>query len=472
LVPGSSGLGESIGFKPLKNSLFVMIPRSKALLNRLKNNELILPIVKNAGYLFSATGITSAMSFVQSVLAGRVLGPTSFGVLAALFSFTSVVNMFASFRMNELVVRYVGYYQENDDPQRATAIIKLAGLMEISSSIFAFLLVYFLAPLGARFFAHDPSLVTWFQIYGMIVLANMVYETSLGLLQILDRFRIIAVLDVISNGVSLLLILIAFITKQEFAAFVIAYMSGKILRSVAVSISAMVEASRTWGREWWRSPLKTLKPDFRSVFTFAISTNISGTISLISKNSETLWVSAFIGTKEAGYYKIAMSLAGILQLPVAPLPKATYPALAREIARKKWRNVKEILRQGSLLASAYSIPVTVVLVIFGKLLIDLTYGSAYLPTYDPLIILLIGFTFVNIFYWNRAALLALARPVFPTIVNFVGMIIKVSCIFLFVPRWGYLVFAGLLAGYYIFTVGVAALRVAIDINRRSNPEIT
>ncbi len=449
-----------------------MATQLKVLINRLKENELILPIVKNAGYLFSATGITSLMSMVQSILAGRILGPSSFGILAALFSFTSVVNVFASFRMNELVVRYVGHYLENKDTQKAAAIIKLAGLMEIGSSGFAFLLVYLLAPLGARFFARDPDLVSWFQIYGIIILANMVYETSLGLLQIFDKFRAIAIIDVLSNGITLLLVIIAFFAELDFAAFVVAYMSGKITGSVGVSIIAVIEAGRSWGRDWWSSPLKSLRSEIRSIFTFVFSTNLSGTISLVAKNSETLWVSAFIGTKEAGYYKTAMSLAGILQLPVAPLPKATYPALAREIARKNWMNVRVILKQGSLLASAYSIPVTIGLVLLGKWVINLTYGPAYLPTYDPLIILLIGYTFVNIFYWNRAALLALARPVFPTIVNFVGMVIKVTCIFLFVPRQGYLVFAILLAGYYIFTVGFAVARVFVDIKKLSiNPEI-
>lgn len=444
-----------------------MISRLQILINRFLNNELILPIVKNAGYLFSATGITAVMNMLQSILVGRILGPSMFGILAALFSFTTVVNMFASFRMNELVVRYVGHYQENNDQQKAAAVFKLAGLLEISSSFFAFLLVFIFAPLGARFFAHDPSLVPWFRIYGTIVLANMIFETANGLLQIFDRFRIIAIIDVASTAVTLSLVVIAFFARMDFAAFVIAYMSGKILGSVAISISAIVEASRVWGGDWWRSPLKILSSEMRSLLTFAISTNISSTISLVAKNSEMLWVSAFLGTKEAGYYKTAMSLAGIIQLPIAPLPKATFPALAREIARKKWDNVRVVIRQGSILASVYSVPVTFGLVLFGKWVIDLTYGPAYLPTYEPLIILLIGYTFVNVFYWNRAALLALARPVFPTIVNFAGMVLKVSCIFLFVPRWGYLAFAALLSGYYIFTVGIAAARVYIDLRSRS-----
>jgi O-antigen/teichoic acid export membrane protein len=202
---------------------------------------------------------------------------------------------------------------------------------------------------------------------------------------------------------------------------------------------------------------------------------LSSTVSLISKDSEVLWVSAFLGTEQAGYYKTALALSNMLQLPVSPLPKATFPELAREIARKNWKNVRYVIRQGSRLAAAYSLPVTLFLVLFGRWVIQLTYGVEFAPTYEPLILLLIGFTFVNIFYWNRVALLSLARPVFPTIVNFTGMVLKISLIFLLVPRYGYIAFAGLLAGYYIFTVGIAAARVYIDLRARElkpSPSLT
>jgi O-antigen/teichoic acid export membrane protein len=444
-----------------------MKTRFQAFITRLQDNELILRIVKNAGYLFSATGVSSALGMVRSILAGRLLGPATFGILGALTGFTSVVNRFASFRMNELVVRYVGHYQENGDQHRAAAVFKVASLLEIGSSFLAFILILFLAPLGARFFAHDPNLDFWFKIYGSIVLANLIYESATGLLQIFDRFRTLAIVNVVQSALTLILVVVAFFAKLGLNAVVVAYMVGKIGGSLAISIAALVEARRNWGSDWWRTPVGLLKTEMRSLLTFAFSTNLSSTISLVAKDSEVLWVSAFLGTKPAGYYMTALKLTGLIQLPISPLPKATFPELAREIARKNWDNVRYVLRQGSRLAAAYSIPITLGLALFGRWVIQLTYGPEYLPTYEPLIILLIGFTFVNIFYWNRVALLSLARPVFPTIVNFTGMVLKLSCIFLLVPRWGYLAFAVLLSGYYIFTVGIAAARVFIDIRSRS-----
>jgi O-antigen/teichoic acid export membrane protein len=293
------------------------------------------------------------------------------------------------------------------------------------------------------------------------------FESATGLLQIFDRFRVIAATTAAQAALTLAVIIIAFFTQSGLVGVVVAYMSGKVLGSVIVTSAALAQARRAWGAGWWRASLGLLRTERRSLLTFAFSTNLSSTVSLVAKDSEVLWVSAFLGTTEAGYYKTALALTNLLQLPVSPLPKATYPELAREIARRHWENVRYVLRQGSRLAGIYSIPVALLLTFFGQPFITLTYGAEYLPAYPALVLLLVGYTFTNIFYWNRVALLSLARPVFPTLVNFSGMLLKVALIFWLAPRHGYLAFAALLSAYYLYTVGLAAGRVFADLRARA-----
>lgn len=445
-----------------------MATRWQAFFERLLENELIRRILKNAGYLFSATGLSAGMSMFQSILAGRLLGPANFGILGAVTTFASVVNRFASFRMNELVVRYVGNYQEEGDKEKAAAVFKLAALLEAAGSIVAFLLILGLARLGARIFAHDADLARWFVIYGCVVLVNLIFESGTGLLQIFDRFRWIAMVTTLQSLLTLSLIIVIYIWQptQPLIYVLIAYMSGKVAGAVGVTLGALREAGKVWGRGWWRIPMSVLSKHRKSLLAFAFSTNISSTVSLIAKDSEILWVSSFLGPTAAGYYKVALAISNLLQLPVSPLPKATYPELTREIARKNWQNVRYILRQGSRLSAMYSIPVSLGLVVFGKWVISLLYGAIYTPAYTPLIVLVIGFTFVNILYWNRVALLALARPIFPTIVNLSGMVIKVGLIFALSSHLTPVTFAVLLSGYYLFTVGIAVLRTYYDIHWR------
>jgi O-antigen/teichoic acid export membrane protein len=110
--------------------------------DRFFSNELIRRVVKNSGYLFSATGISAALSFIQNILVARLLGPAGLGVLAAITQFTTVVNNVASFRMGELVIKYIGEFTENQQPEMAAAVFKAAAVVEMLASLVAFALAW------------------------------------------------------------------------------------------------------------------------------------------------------------------------------------------------------------------------------------------------------------------------------------------------------------------------------------------
>lgn len=428
-------------------------------LDRLLENELIRRLVKNAGYLFGANGISAAISMLQGILTARLLGVEQFGILGAITMFASVINKFMSFRMGELVIKYVGYYTEAGDQKRAAAVFKGAALAEMLASLIAFAIVWLLSPLGAQYFAKDPDLADLFAFYGLIVLANLIAESSTGLLQIFDRFRPIAALNIGQSLVTLVVILFVFFNQGGLLGILSAYVAGKVFGALGLTTVAVVEAGRHWGRGWWKAPFSLLQDKSRELVHFATSTYISASLSIVNKDSELLWVSFFRSPIEAGYYKLALALANLVQMPILPLPQATYPELSREAARHNWSNVRYVLRQGSILAGGYTLLATVFLLIFGRFLIQTIYTPDFLPAYPALIILLAGFLIANTFYWQRVALLALGRPDFPMKVNLVLAVIKIVLILVLVPRYGYLASAALLAGSYALGVSVSAWKV-------------
>jgi O-antigen/teichoic acid export membrane protein len=417
--------------------------------HRLFQNELIRRVVKNSSYLFSATGVSAALSMVQGILVARLLGVENYGILGIITMFTSVINKLASFRMGEVVIKYVAQFSEAGDTRRAQAVFKAAALVEIVASVVAFGLICALAPLAANFLAKDPDTTSLFILYGVIILANLVAESSMGLLQLFDRFRRVAALNLIQSAVTLALVALVFLAQGGMVGVLIAYLVGKMVSAIALSLAAFAEARRRWEWDWWRTPLSLLHEHKRELASFAVHTNISASLSLVNKDSELLWVSFFRGPVETGYYKLALSLANIVQLPVNPLPQATYPELTRLAARGGWTDVRAILRQGSYLAGGYSLFATLVVIFIGQPLIYYIYTPQYLPAYPALVILLVGYLFANTFYWRRNILLALGRADFPARLNLILAILKVIGILLLVPKYGYLASAALLSAYYI-----------------------
>ncbi len=424
--------------------------------NRLFENELVRRLVRNAGYLFGANGISAAIGMLQGILAARLLGVEQFGILGAITMFASVVNKFMSFRMGELVIKFVGLYTEADDRPRAAAVFKAAALAEMLASVLAYLIIVLLSTFAATYFAKDSDLAGLFAFYGLIVLANLMAESSTGLLQIFDRFRPIAILNVGQSLMTLTVIVLVFINQGGLPGILTAYLLGKVFSALGITTVALVEATRHWGRGWWLEPLTLLRERSRELINFATSTYVSASLSIINKDSELLWVSFFRSPVEAGYYKLALALANLVQMPILPLPQATYPELSREVARRNWANVRYVLRQGSILAGSYSLAATMFLFFFGRTIIRIIYSPEFLPAYPALIILLGGFLIANTFYWNRIALLALGRPDLPMKVNLVLAVIKVTLILVLVPRYGFIASAALLAGFYAVGVSILA----------------
>jgi len=172
------------------------LDKLNALYLRVFDSEFMRRILRNSSYLVSATVITAAIGFVQNYFQFRVLLVPGIGLLAAMAAFTNVINRFTAFRIDELVIKYVRLYVERKEPQKAAAVYKLAALLEGGGAIIAFGLIYLLAPLGVEYFSDIAGVEALFVLYGTLVVINLAYDSSDGVLQVFNRFGAKSVIDV------------------------------------------------------------------------------------------------------------------------------------------------------------------------------------------------------------------------------------------------------------------------------------
>lgn len=442
------------------------LEKLKAIFHRLFKTETIRRIVENSSYLLSATGITMLLGIIQSALVFRLIGASAFGLIQAITRFTNTTNRVTSFRINEMVVTYVRRFEEEGAHEKAAAVYKIAVILEALGAIVAFGLIWWLAPWGADFFGQDASTYPLWIFYGSLVLLNFTLESSSGVLQVYQRFRMQAIINVLDSAVTFVVVVLAFVSRWGLQEILLAYYLGKLVRALITTGAGFNTARSQWGASWWRAPLAGLRQHFRPMLSFAFSTNANSTINLVSRENESLWVSAILGTQIAGYYTLAEKIVAMLKFPVLDLSTTTYPELSRDIARQNWNEVKDVLVRSSRLAAIYSIPLVVLLVLIGKPVMVLIYDVGSLPAYPLVLVLAVGHAFENIFFWNRVALLALNHPIFPTLVNLVATALKVAAILLLVGRYGEATFAYVMSAYLVFTSGLIAMRTVVDVRAR------
>jgi O-antigen/teichoic acid export membrane protein len=366
--------------------------------------------------------------------------------------------------MSELVVRYGGEYLERGENDKAGALIKAAALAEALVSVLAFLFVVLTSGLAAVYVAKTPGSAWMFSLFALGLLANFNHETAVGVLQISDRTRFQGTINLVQSALSLLVLAAALALGGDLTTVLLAYLLGKSVLGIGIFLYAFGQLQRILGPGWWRVSPRALS-SVRELARFAVSSNVSGIIIKIFRESEIVWVGLLLSADAAGYYKAAYSLIGLLAVVADPLITTVYPEINRLIVQRAWPRLRDFLRKVTSLALAYNLAQALGFILLGRWLLWV-YGEQYVAAYPALLALLAGVAFNYTLFWNRPLLLSLGLPEYPIRVTLVVGLLKVGLAILLVPRYGIVAAGALLSLYYIASVGIMVWRGVAEIGRR------
>jgi O-antigen/teichoic acid export membrane protein len=431
-------------------------------------------VIGNSAYLFGS----QAVSAVISILAANLLGVASFGELGVVISFVTNINRLLSFRMADFVVRYMGGFLAEGKQDKASAVLKVAALTEMTTSLVAYLVLVLLSSWGANSFAKDPSTRSLFLIYGIAILGNVMAETATGALQVTGHFKSQALLNLFESLLAAGLFLVVFLNQGGIFAVMLVYLAGKMVLGIGPVLLALYWLPKSLGKGWWRTPMRGNLPERKPMIRFALSSNFSSTVTILARDSEVLWVSYFFDTMVAGYFKVALAVINLVVMPITPFISTTFPEITRNVAKKQWSRLKQLLTRVTVISGTWTGAVAAGLLLLGRQLLFspwtlfgreiYIYKEAYGPAYNVLLVLLIGYGVANIFFWNRSLLLAFGEAEYPLKVSFLAMLGKVGLAFLIVPALGYMAEAALFSGYFVVSVGMMTIRGLGEIRERES----
>jgi O-antigen/teichoic acid export membrane protein len=453
------------------------------MLNKLRSwwqDTLLRGVLKNTSYLFGGNSISAVLSMVSTIIATRLLGIGGLGLVAIVQTFASNINRLLSFRMSEVVVKYLGQAlavesteEANVKPTeakpgasiianpQAAAMVKGIALIEACTSVIAYLVLVLLAAWAARLFAKDITTAHLFPFYGLMLLGNLVYETSTGVLQAHKRFDRLAIINTVQSLIILALVLLAFILKMGVFEVLGAYLAGKAFTGVGISILAFRHLNHSLGRGWWRASLRQVT-EWKSIIGFTVNTNLNGTVNLITRDNIPLYLTylspASLAQDFAGYFKLGLALINFVILPIDPFIWPTYAEITRTIAQRQWQTTRTLLKRVSAIAGTWTIGAVAAIALFGWWLIPSVLGPKTSPVYPVTLILLIGYGAANIMNWNRPLLLALGKPAYPLLIAVAVGAIELVLILWLVPGGGYLAMAAILSGYLAVSISLTAWR--------------
>lgn len=355
--------------------------------------------LQDVGILSTSHAAEAVLSLVQAILLARWLGPEKFGVAVLVMSYPSLLFAFLDARSNAATLKFVTDFLKKGETERALAVCKLGYSVDLVVALATFLLTLLTVSWAQTHIVKQPGTASLMIIYSLGFLPRAFSGTSRAVLTVLSQFKTLAIVDLITTFLRVVLILTLVLVGWGVSGVIWGSVFGMILSGLVLGILASSLMLKTWNASWIRAPWTHLHEKRKDIFRFLLFTDLSALTALLVKQADTVLLGYFRLPAEVGYYRLAKSLAGVISLPIGPLQSVSYQRMTRlsNHPLKLWEYTKRLATSVGVPLGVISLGGTFVL---SGLALGLA-GESYQPVAFILQLWIVAYSVWLTFFWLR-----------------------------------------------------------------------
>lgn len=411
---------------------------------------LVRRIYRNLGLLLGGKAAAGLISLVYVVAAARILGPEQYGVLVLVNYFAMLVGGLIAFPGWHAIVRY-GVQPAETDHAKLIRLLRFAGAIELAAGAAAVIVAALAVPLVGPLLGWSADAEKLALPYCFAVLAT-VRATPGGYLQILRRFDLLALHNLVTPVMRLLGTLVVLVFDLGLTAFLVAWLIAALVEGVSLWIAAVYLARRHMLEQPLLGAIADARREHEGLGRFMVTANADIMLGDLTGRLTPLIVGAMLGPAAAGLYSIAHRATIVISQPAQMLGQAAYAELARLAANKgAGPLVRHALGRCIAIALATALPLLVILACFSREIAVLIGGQDFAGAAGVMIWLTLARVVALTGPPTSAALIAIGRPGLSVTANLVAGLGLMPLLPLFTR------FAGLAgAGYHALLQSVTA----------------
>ncbi|MEQ9619392.1 MAG: oligosaccharide flippase family protein [Deltaproteobacteria bacterium] len=420
------------------------------------SNNLQRKLFLNASWLFSGKFVSGVSGALQTVLLARILGVTDYGLFQLVIAYIAIMNQFFDVRVWETAIKYIGTYWGNNEIDKTLSMIKLSYLLDVASGAFSFVIAIVTAKLISTYIIHSPDAYIYIWIYALSLFIETAKLTSDAILRVFDKFKKIALLNTVESIIKLLLVAVFLFAgygiKGALYAFVLSNFIAFALRMWVV-IRTLYEKNLG---NWLGADIFLIKGQWKEIAWFLGNTSFMATLKTGNDKYLGMMILGFFAGKEAvAFYRIANSVATIVNRVVDTLYEAIFPELIKFTSSSSLGQFRKFIKESTKNLLKLIIPVTVIIIALAEPIVRYAFGSDYLPAVNALRILALGVLIARYTYWINPALLALGRPGVRTLFYVVTTAAYLALMLILVPPYSYIGAAFAFLGFAVIKSGLS-----------------
>jgi O-antigen/teichoic acid export membrane protein len=387
--------------------------------------------VRNSAWALASSGVIAFAIFAETIILARYLEPSELGVLLLVIAYPEAIQQLLDFRVKDATTKYLSEFLAHNRPAHAVALVKFLWIIDVAVGVVALLIVLATAGIASSLFVDNPDATRLMSIYAFGMFFACLDSAAGSVLRVMDRFGLAFAAGTSGIAGRLALVGLVVVLGGGLEAIVWARVGGEVLLALLQG-AATVAVLRPLLRHRRSAPVSLLGERRREIRTFLFHTNLTGAARMASAKLDTLLVGALATPAIVSFYKLGLQFGRVPALATDALHVALFPSMARDYARGRMRQIRDTVRNTSILVAACMLPVLIVGGLFGESIIAALVGDSFRDAATPMFLCLLGITPLVVFYWLPPLMLttghtgALLRTVIAgTIVQLAALVVLV-----------------------------------------------
>jgi O-antigen/teichoic acid export membrane protein len=366
-----------------------MIRFIKRNVQNLMSDKRFSEILSGSIWALSARVIATMLGIITSVIIARFYGAEVMGTVALLNSFFILATMFTLLGTKISILRLIPEHIAKYSPASAFKVYRKTQYFVAGLSLLTGSFLFFGSEFISGVFFSKPHLAFYFALSAGFVIFNSLGELNTSAIRGMRLIKLFAFMQLLPS-VSKIIILVP-VTIFLYHRYNPIY---AIFGSMAVTavVGALI-MDRTFRLEI--SPNDVIRPmSIKEILAISLPMLMTATMTFIIAQTGIIILGMLRPETEVGYYSIAVRLATLTTFVLSAVNTMAAPKFSELFHSNKMDDLFYIAQKSSKLIFWTTTPLLIILVLFGKLLISLLYGSDFVIAFLPMIFLVAG-QFVN-----------------------------------------------------------------------------
>lgn len=373
--------------------------------------------VKNAGWIIGGKVAQMILSFFISILTARYLGPGNYGIINYVAAYVAFFTSFCTLGINSVIIKDFIDHPEEQGVAIGTTLI-LRGISSVLSAVMIITII--------RVLDKNEPLTIWIAFLCSVSLIFQVSDTFNYWFQ--SRYE---------SKITAMATLFAYIIMSAYRVFLLVthktvqwFAFSTSLDHICLAVFLYIAFKRRGGPQISFS-MKKGKELLGKSYHYILS----GMMVAIYGQTDKLMLKHMLDETSVGYYSLASTLNLMWVFVLQAIIDSMYPTIMR-LHKESRSQFERKNRQLYAIVIYVSAVVAILFVVFGKLIIRILYGDAYLDAAAPLRII----TWYTIFSYlgvaRNAWIVSENRQMYLKYMYFAAALLNIILNYFFISIWG------------------------------------